>query len=647
MDAAPEPSGRAPGGAAILLAALVGAALLGAAFAGDGSDVGGILPVGGGAVAVLAGALVAVALGHLPPPRVGRSGTLLVVLVVALVSWTGATVAWSIVPDRSWDAFNRSVAFAVFLGLGILLAAVAGRMAARLGASLLAVAVGAALAWALLAKAVPALDPEGDRVARLREPVGYWNALALLADVAIVLGLWLGTGRGHRSVVRVAGALLAYAAILSLLLTLSRAGAVAGVAVVALWLSLSSERVQSGLLLAAAGGPALLVGGWAFTRPALVEDVASRSDREADGAVFGALALVGAALVVALVTSVLPRLARRDLGRALGIAGAVAALAVAGLLVLGVAGAVSQGRDCAEVVNDPGRFGSLESARLCWWGEAWDVFAGQVPEGAGAGTFEVARKRYRVDARNVLQPHSVPLQQLADGGVVALVLFLALIGAAGSACVCALRRLSGDERAAAAALVAASAAYLLHALVDYSWDFLAVTAPTMVALGVLAGAGRVPPAPVRSPLLGVCAVVVAVVVVVSFSAPRLSERSVRESTRALDDGDLERAQDRADRARLFDPLSIDPLLAHARIDERRGELDAAEDRYVQAVELQPENPAAWYALGLFEFEARERMCAAYRFLNDAYTLDPAGNQWIPGGPLDVARDAVNAGACEP
>jgi Flp pilus assembly protein TadD len=140
---------------------------------------------------------------------------------------------------------------------------------------------------------------------------------------------------------------------------------------------------------------------------------------------------------------------------------------------------------------------------------------------------------------------------------------------------------------------------------------------------------------------------VAVVVVVSFSAPRLSERSVRESTRALDDGDLERAQDRADRARLFDPLSIDPLLAHARIDERRGELDAAEDRYVQAVELQPENPAAWYALGLFEFEARERMCAAYRFLNDAYTLDPAGNQWIPGGPLDVARDAVNAGACEP
>ena len=41
------------------------------------------------------------------------------------------------------------------------------------------------------------------------------------------------------------------------------------------------------------------------------------------------------------------------------------------------------------------------------------------------------------------------------------------------------------------------------------------------------------------------------------------------------------------------------------------------------------------------------MCAAYTFLNESYTLDPSGSQWVPGGPLDVARDAVNAGACEP
>ena len=40
------------------------------------------------------------------------------------------------------------------------------------------------------------------------------------------------------------------------------------------------------------------------------------------------------------------------------------------------------------------------------------------------------------------------------------------------------------------------------------------------------------------------------------------------------------------------------------------------------------------------------MCTAYELLNNAYTLDPSGNQWVPGGELDLARDAVNAGACE-
>ena len=96
-----------------------------------------------------------------------------------------------------------------------------------------------------------------------------------------------GRRRGHRRSVRVAGGLLVYVATLSLLLTLSRAGVLVAVGVLVLWLALSSERVESGLLLLASAGPAVLVGAWAFTRPALTEDVATRSDRVADGAVFG------------------------------------------------------------------------------------------------------------------------------------------------------------------------------------------------------------------------------------------------------------------------------------------------------------------------------------------------------------------------
>ena len=195
---------------------------------------------------VLAGALLAVAFGLVAAPRLGRSGGVLLVALVLLVAWTGATTWWSIVPDRSWDAFNKSAAFAVFLGLGIVLAGVGGRVAARLGASVLAVVTAAVLAWALVAKSIPSLDPGGDRVARLREPVEYWNALALIADIAIGLGLWLGASRGHHAGARAAGGALVYIATLSLLLTLSRVGVAAAVAVVLLWLALSSERARRG-----------------------------------------------------------------------------------------------------------------------------------------------------------------------------------------------------------------------------------------------------------------------------------------------------------------------------------------------------------------------------------------------------------------
>jgi tetratricopeptide (TPR) repeat protein len=647
----PVPVVEAPATTALVVTGLVGAALGAAVFAGDASDVGGILPVGGAAVALAAGALVAVALGRLAAPQLGRSGQALVVSMLLLVAWTGATIAWSIVPDRSWDAFNRSVAFAAFLALGILLAGAAGRFAARLGASMLAAVTGVVLAWALLAKAVPSLDPGGDRIGRLREPVGYWNALALLADIALVLGLWLGASRRYRVSLRIAGGLLVYVATLSLLLTLSRAGVIAGVAVVALWLVLSSERVESGLLLVVAATPAVLIAAWAFTRPALVEDGATRSDRVADGAVFGILTLVGVAIVMAVVGSrqTLGERTRHQAGRVLGAGAAIAAVAAVVVLVVAFVNAVSGGSSCSEVVNDPSRLSSLDpNNRWCWWNEAWDVFADHAPEGAGAGTFEIARKRHRIDARSVVEPHSVPLQQLSDGGVAAFFFFLALVAAAAATCACALRRLDGGERAAAAALVAAPAAYLVHALVDYDWDFLAVTAPTMAALGVLAAAGRPGGGQRRRLPVGVGAVLIALAVLASFTSPWLSERYGRASTRALDEGDIKRAKRDARRARLFNPLAVDPLFARARVAQREGRTFAGtESRYVKAVELQPENPETWYALGLYEFQERGNMCAAYRFLNEAYTLDPAGSQWVEGGPLDTARDAVNAGACEP
>ncbi len=280
-------------------------------------------------------------------------------------------------------------------------------------------------------------------------------------------------------------AALAYAAVVAVLLAASRAGVAAAVLGIVLWLWLRRDRVEAALLVLVATVPAALVAGWAFTRPALVEDGASHANRVSDGAWFGLLLVVGAALVAAgareLARRPLPPARRRQAARFLrGLAFAVAFVTVVGLVAN--AGRIADEFRGEEVRNDPGRFASLSSNnRLAWWGEARDIFVAHPLAGAGANTFEVARKRYRDLASSVTQPHSVPLQFLAGTGLVGLALLLGLVAAAAAAAVGAVRRLEGTERDAGAALAVALALWLVHALVDYDWDFVAVTGPAFFA----------------------------------------------------------------------------------------------------------------------------------------------------------------------
>ena len=76
---------------------------------------------------------------------------------------------------------------------------------ARTIAAGLALLLGLVLCWALLGKVIPSLFPDGARVARLRNPIGYWNSLALAAATAVPLALWLASARGHARWVRDGG----------------------------------------------------------------------------------------------------------------------------------------------------------------------------------------------------------------------------------------------------------------------------------------------------------------------------------------------------------------------------------------------------------------------------------------------------------
>lgn len=649
MDAAPRsapPTGRSA--EAAFLAAL-GVLLAAAVFDGAGSRVDSLATVGIAAL-VVAGVALCVALrGALPLPRLERAAAAGILGAVGLTAWAGISIAWSIAGDRSWDWLGRGLVYLAFVSLGLLIGALAA--GARRLAALLALVLGAAIGWALLGVAIPSLFPDGDRVARLREPVGYWNALALLADGAIALGLWLANDR--RATVRVAGALLSYGAALAVLLTQSRAGVVGAAAVVVLWLVLSDARPADALRTVVSVGPALVVGGWAFTRPALVEDGVLRADRVSDGRLFAALTLV-VALAVALAAWRLPvaRLAseRERAARTALVAVCALVLVAATIGLVAKVGdpfswASSQfsGGECANV---PGRLAELcANNRVAWWKESLHIARDRPLGGSGAGTFAIARLRYRTDATPTSEPHSVPFQALSDLGVVGLALLVAAIVGSVLAIRRGLQLAQPTERRAAAALACLVLAFGVHALVDYDLDFLAVSAPVLTALGALLALGRPHIRPrARVPeLVAVGAVTVAAVLAVAF--PALADDEVNRSLDAADAGRIADAVRHADRARLFNPLSLGPLEARAYAADADGDEQAAVAWYERATRLQPENPDPWWDLGFYHWLVTRNLCAAYQALNHSYTLDPRSTRWTPGGPLDQARDAVNSGAC--
>lgn len=651
MDAAPR-SAPAPGhGAVVALVGATGALLALAVFAGGGSGDGS-LPLVGGLATVAAGAAALAALrGALPVPRIDRAGRLLVAATAALTAWAGLSIGWSIAGDHSWSWLNRGLAYAAFLVLGLLVGALPTGL--RTLAAVLAVVVGAAVAWALLGVVFPSLFEDGDRIARLREPVGYWNALALLADVGLALGMTFC--RAATRPVRVSGALLVFGATVALVLTQSRAGLLAAVAVVGLVLLLSPRPLEVALATALAAGPGLAVAAWALTRPALVEDGAGRAARVDDGRIFGALLLVGAVVTAVLALRVRVGVAverhRRRVVRALVVAAlAVVVLGVGGLVATvgnPVGWTVSQ-LDGGECANDPGRLTALcDNNRIAWWGEALEIARDHPVAGTGAGTFAIARLRVRDDATPVAQPHSVPLQLLADTGLVGLGLGLVAIVAAAFVVRGAVRLLDGSDREVAVALAAAPLALLLHALVDYDLDFVAVTAPVLVVLGALAAAGR-PVASVRAGLVSFVAVaLVTAAALVSLLSPWLAERAVTEAYVRLDRDELSAAAGSARRARQLDPLSLEPVYAQAAVALSAGDGNRARALYEEATRMQPENPEPWLALARSRFTSSPPdYCNAYEAFNHAYTLDPMSRRWVPGGPLDVSRDAVNEGACE-
>jgi tetratricopeptide (TPR) repeat protein len=170
-------------------------------------------------------------------------------------------------------------------------------------------------------------------------------------------------------------------------------------------------------------------------------------------------------------------------------------------------------------------------------------------------------------------------------------------------------------------LALAPLAYLLHTLIDYDWDFVALTGPVLLAVGILVAVG-VPEVPRRRRALpAAAAVLFAVASITSLAAPWLADRKVTEAFAAVGRGDPEAAREAADRARSLNPLAIEPIHAAALAEEQRRRRQEALELYVEAVELQPENSETWYQLARYEASVGLRN-EAIKHVGQAQALDP-------------------------
>lgn len=589
--------------------ALAAAAL----FLGGGSGTGSLPWIGGAAVAA---AVAFVVTRGFPP------GWTAFLPLAGLAAWCALSVVWSDAPDRSWEYANRTLVYLAFAVVGAYVPPRTRQLAVGFAALLGAVAV-----WALAGKVFPWLYEDYGRIARLRTPVGYWNGLALLGDIALPLGLWIALRR------RIVGALLVYAWLVALALTFSRGGAIVAVLVVAAWIALSRAWVDGIATLVAAGIPAALVVAAAFALDGVTADGTSHATRVRDGLVFGSALVAGVGILAPL--ALLPRPAVTPALRRLALG--TLAVAAAAVLVLGALHAGSwwdsfTASSVTQVSNDKNRFGSAGSNfRWVWWKEAWRGFEDAPLTGNGTGAFHLTNLRYRgTYLDQATEPHDLPLQFLSETGVVGCALFLLSAAALLRA---GFRRRNGPELA----LSLAFPAYLVHGLIDIDWDFAAVTAPVLLVAGALA-ARPVPEgrrAPSAFAVLTGAGVVLAVLT--SLFTVWLGARWSAEASRSL--SRPAHAIALAKRARSVNPTAVDPLFTQALAEQLRGNEVGALQLLRRATRVQPANPQAWYLLGAFLADAG---CphAALPPLEKFTELNPQDR----GGALyNETLDRVNAG----
>jgi hypothetical protein len=568
-----------------------------------------------------------------------RSVLLAVGLLTAFAAWSYLSIGWAENKGVAWDGANRAALYAALLALFAL-----WRFDAR-GARAVLALLGLGIAGVGLVELLRA-DAAADAGrffidARFSSPAGYINANVALWAIGLFPCLMLAASREAHPLLR--GPAFAGAMLLSSLALLGQSrGWVLALPLATLFYLLASPRRARAL------GPVVLValGTLAIARPILdVHDGDGSLGDKLSVATGDILTLTAAMLLLGLAIAFADRAteaSRHTIETVRTGVGAIVALAVVVGLVLVVAEVgnpatkvadawdeFKSGEDQAE--QGSSRFTTGGTNRYDFWTVAWNLFEDKPLTGIGSENFQEEYLRAGNSGEEPRFPHSVELGVLSQTGLIGFLLFAGALGAAAVAAFGGLR--AGPAAAAATAAASATFVYwLLHASVDWFWEFPALTGPALALLGLAGALGaRRSEIGARRALTPRLAIAGVAVVAVACTAPWLS---ARETDRAARDwrSDPGAAYDRLDRARALNPLSPQPDLVAGTIALRVEDQAEARRRFRAALERQPRIAYALMELGVIAAE-RKQMSRAERLLRQSLRESPRN---------DIARDTLAA-----
>lgn len=588
---------------------------------------------------------LAVGLGFWPRGRIPLEAIVVGGLLLALAIWTGASASWSESTER---AFNESDRVLLYLAAFLVpvLAAPRGRTARRWIRGL-ALAIAAVGVLALGSRLLPQLYPAsatadlprtfGFSEDRLTYPLDYWNGLATFAALGVPLLFFLATSSGGKWLFR--GIALAPVPVLAgvVYLTSSRGGTVTAVVAALAYVALTSRRlaVLGAMVLAGAGSVAVVA--VLHARPELVEHQTLSGDaRGTSAAALIALVCLGIGGLYAVAVRLLPAPPR--------VPQALSWIFVAAMLVALVVGVVaSEPRErfdnftrAPDVMQarptGTHLFSGSGSGRWQLWQSAIDEFRENPGRGGGAGSFEAWWAKNGTVEFFVRDAHSLYAEVLGELGIVGLFLLASVFLVALAT---ALRRLlgaAGDARGVIAALTAVMIAFLLEAGVDWMWEETAVSVVAFVALGLLVGPAtrfdgrrgrRLLPATARKSrtALRAAAVILTLVLAALQAIPLLSQSEIERSRGAVGRGDAQEALDAAAAAQRLEPWAASPYLQRALVEEKVGNLKAADRSIRGAIERDRTDWRLWLAASRIQTKLGDFQ-AAQQSYRRAASLNP-------------------------